>query len=146
MDISATTVISRPVDTVYAYAMNVENDAHWRTGITGSGWRSGEPLDVGKIGCTVAGDKEIEWRIISYKPGESVDWELLNGPFLGRGGYRFVPVEGGTQFTLVANVEPSGLYKLLGPLFARMGRRQNQADVEKLRNILEAMPYPDEQP
>ena len=69
--------------------------------------------------------------MISYNPGESVDWELLNGPILGRGGCRLAPVEGGTQFTLVAGVKPSGAYKLLGPLFAWMGRRRNQADVEK---------------
>jgi hypothetical protein len=81
---------------------------------------------------------EVDWEVLSAVPGESVDWELLNGPFKGRGGYRFVPVDGGTQFTLVGEVEPTGLYKLLGPLFAWMGRCRNQADVEKLRDILEA--------
>lgn len=145
MEMNGTTMIGRPVNTVYAYVMDVENDVHWRTGVTASGLRSGEPIDVGSIGYTVAGNKEIEWRVISYKPGESVDWELLSGPLLGRGGYRLVPVDGGTQFTLVADVEPNGLYKLLGPLFAWMGRRQNQADVEKLRDILESMPDPDAQ-
>ena len=69
-----------------------------------------------------------------------MDWELISGPFLGFGGYRFAPVESGTEFTLVADVEPSGFYRLLGPVFAWMGRRQNQADVEKLRDILEATP------
>jgi hypothetical protein len=34
--------------------------------------------------------------------------------------------------------EPSGVYRLLGPLFAWVGRRRNQADVEKLRDILES--------
>lgn len=145
MEMNGTTMIGRPVDTVYAYVMDVENDVHWRTGVTASGLRSSEPIDVGTIGYTVAGDKEIEWRVISYKPSESVDWELLSGPLLGRGGYRLVPVDGGTQFTLVADVEPTGAYKLLGPLFAWMGHRQNQADVEKLRDILESMPNPDAQ-
>ncbi len=140
MEMSGTTVIGRPVDNVFAYVNNVENDVHWRNGVTKSGLRSGESLEVGTIGYTVAGSQEIEWRVIAYNPGESVDWELLNGPILGRGGYRLVPVEGGTQFTLVAEVEPAGVYKLLGPLFARIGRRRNQADVEKLRDILESMP------
>jgi hypothetical protein len=48
------------------------------------------------------------------------------------------PVDNGTQFTLVAEVEPSEVYRLLGPLFAWVGRRRNQADVEKLRDILES--------
>ena len=83
--------------------------------------------------------------MVSYIECESVDWELLSGPFNGGGGYRLVPVDSGTHFTLVADVEPTGLYKLLGPLFAWMGRRRNQADVEKLRELLESTPDRDSQ-
>ena len=140
MEMNGTTVIGRPVETVFAYVNDVSNDVHWRTGVTESGLRSGQSLGPGSIGYTRAGDVETEWRVVSYIAGESVDWELLTGPFLGRGGYRLVPVEGSTQFTLVTDVEPSGVYKLLGPLFAWMGRRRNQADVEKLRDILESTP------
>jgi hypothetical protein len=142
---NGTTVISRSVDAVFAYVNDVTNDVHWRHGVSDSGLRSGESLNVGAIGYTVAGDQEVEWRVDSYIPNESVDWELLNGPFLGRGGYRLVPVEEGTEFTLVAEIEPSGIYRILGPLFAMMGRRRNQADVERLRDILESMPETDEQ-
>jgi hypothetical protein len=66
---------------------------------------------------------KTEWRVVSYIEGESVDWDLISGPYKGRGGYRFMPVDGGTQFTLVADVEPSGWLKLLGPIFTWMGRR-----------------------
>ena len=82
--------------------------------------------------------------MVSYIAGESLDYELLDGPFKGSGGYRLVPVDGGTQFTLVADVEPTGVYKLLGPLFAWQGQRRNQADVEKLRDILESAPDRDD--
>ena len=138
MEMNGTTVIGRPVDTVFDYVNDVTNDVHWRTGITGSGLRSDQSLGLGSIGYSRVGDEEFEWRVVSYIAGESVDWELLDGPFKGRGGYRLVPVDSGTHFTLVADVEPSGVYKLLGPLFAWMGRRRNQADVEKLREILES--------
>lgn len=138
MEMNGTTVIGRPVDTVFAYVNNVSNDVHWRTGVTESGLRSGQSLAPGAIGYTRAGDVEVEWRVVSYIAGESIDWELLSGPFQGRGGYRLKPVDGGTQFSLIAEVEPSGLYRLLGPLFAWMGRRRNQADVEQLRDILES--------
>ncbi|UCG23840.1 MAG: SRPBCC family protein [Chloroflexota bacterium] len=138
MEMNGTTVIGRPVETVFAYVIDVKNDVHWRNGVDGSGLRSGEPLGEGSVGYFRAGNQEIEWRVVSYVPYESIDWELLGGPFVGTGGYRVKPVEGGTQFTLVSGVEPSGAYKLLGPLFAWMGRRRNQADVEKLRAILES--------
>ena len=140
MEMSGTTLINRPAETVYAYVMDVSNDANWRTGVDESGWQTGESTAVGAVGYTLAGKSKVEWRVVSYVEGESVDWDLISGPLKGRGGYRFVPVEGGTQFTLVADVEPTGWLRLLGPIFGRMGRRQNQSDVEKLRNILEATP------
>ena len=139
MEMNGTTVINRPMDAVFAYVIDLSNDANWRTGVDESGWQSGETIGPGAIGYTLAGNMKTEWRVTSYTPGESVDWELISGPYKGRGGYRFVPVDGGTQFTLVADVEPGGFYKLLGTLFGWIGRRQNQADVEKLRGILESM-------
>ncbi|MDX1435182.1 MAG: SRPBCC family protein [Anaerolineales bacterium] len=134
------TVINRPVDTVVAYVIDLSNDKNWRTGVDETRWADGETMAIGAVGIIRAGNATAEFKIIAYTPDESVDWEFLSGPIKGRGGYRFVPVDSGTQFTLVADVEPTGLMKLLGPLFARMGRRQNQADVEKLRDILESAP------
>ena len=140
MEMNGITVIDRPVETVFAYVNDVSNDVHWRTGITGSGLRSDQSLGLGSIGYARVGDEEFEWRVVSYIAGESVDWELLDGPYRGSGGYRLVPVDSGTQFTLVADVEPAGLYKLLGPVFTWIGQGRNQADVEKLRDILESTP------
>jgi hypothetical protein len=92
------------------------------------------------MGYTLVGDQRVEWRVVSYVPGESADWEFISGPIKGRGGYHAAPAEGGTRFTLVADVEPTGWLRLLGPVFAWVGRRQNQKDVEKLRDILERGP------
>ena len=140
MELNGVTIINRPVETVYNYVMDVTNDPNWRTGPEESGWRRGEPFSAGAVGYSRAGDKEIEWRIEAIVPGESVDWELLSGPIRGHGGYRFEAVEGGTRFTLVSDVYPTGLFKLVGPLFSWMGKRQNQGDVERLRDILESAP------
>lgn len=140
MEMNGTTLISRPIDAVFAYVKDVSNDVYWRNGVTESGIREGDISSPGSIGYTRVGDTEVEWRILSYTAGESVDWELLNGPIRGQGGYRLESVNGGTRFTLVADVEPNGLYKLLGPIFVWIGHRRNQADVEKLRDILESKP------
>ena len=140
MEMNGTIVIKKPVDFVYEFVNDLSNDAKWRTGVTESGWQDGQSLGVGALGYSRAGDSSVEWKVISLVPGESVDWELMNGPYKGFGGYRFVPVDEGTEFTLVADVKPTGILRLLGPIFGWMGRRQNQADVEKLRDIIEAMP------
>ena len=85
-----------------------------------------------------AGKTVTEWRVAAIDPGSSVDWELVEGPFGGSGGYRLEPADRDTKFTLVADVEPRGVYRLMGPLFGRIGRKQNQADVGKLKSLLEA--------
>jgi uncharacterized membrane protein len=138
MELNGTIFIAKPAGEVYSYVMDVSNDKNWREGVDESGFRSGDSFSPGSIGYTRAGDVVVEWKIISFKPGESVDWELLTGPFKGYGGYRFQPIGNGTQFTLVADVRPTGIYRLVSPLFARIGRSRNQADVERLREILEA--------
>jgi uncharacterized membrane protein len=140
MEMNGTTIIRRPVETVFNYVIDVTNDANWRTGLDETGFREGQSLAVGAIGYVRAGSQEVEWRVETYVPGERVDWKFLSGPFPGYGGYRFEAVEGGTRFTLVSDVRPAGVYRLLGPLFAWMGKRRNQADVEKLKGILESMP------
>jgi len=140
MEMNGTTIIRRPVETVFDYVIDVANDANWRTGLDETGFREGESMAVGAIGYVRAGSQEVEWQVETYVPGERVDWKFLGGPFPGYGGYRFEAVEGGTRFTLVADVRPAGVYRLLGPLFRWMGKRRNQADVEKLRDILEAAP------
>jgi hypothetical protein len=138
MQMNGTTRIRRPVDVVFSYVINLSNDCKWRTGVDESGLQSGGSITPGVIGYTRAGDVKVEWQVISYNAGESVDWKFLSGPYKGRGGYRFKPFEGETEFTLVSDVEPLGWFKLLGPIFTWIGRRQNQTDVERLRSILES--------
>jgi len=138
MEMSGKIVIARTIDEVSGYVLDVSNDANWRYGVDESGYRSGDSFTTGSIGYTRAGNLEVEWKVLSSIPGKSVDWEFLNGPFQGRGGYRFESVGKGTLFTLFADVKPSGFYRFLGPIFGWMGRRRNRSDVEKLRKILES--------
>ena len=139
MAMNGSTVIARPAEEIYAYVIDVSNDVNWRTGVERSGLRSDPPIGVGSIGYVAVGDAEATYEVTVVVPNERVDWELKTGPYQGFGGYRFEPVEGGTRFTLVArDVKPTGALKLLGPVFGWIARRQNQADVEKLRDILES--------
>ena len=138
MDLSATTTIQVPADAVYGYVSDPANDVNWRTGVTESGLITDPPLGLGSEGYVKVRDQVGRWKVTAIEPGVSVEWELTEGPYGGSGGYRLEEIDGNTRFTLVADVEPRGFYRLLGPLFARLGRRQNQADVETLKNLLEA--------
>jgi hypothetical protein len=137
MDLSASTVIRVPTQVVYDFVSDPANDTRWRTGVTESGLTTDPPLSLGSEGFVKAGTRVARWRVKAIQPGASVDWDLTDGPYGGSGGYRLEDLDGSTCFTLVADVKPRGFYRLLGPLFGRLGRKQNQADVERLRSLLE---------
>lgn len=142
MDLSATTIIDRPPEEVFDYVVTVSHDSEWRTGVVEAGFNSDDPLHVGSNGYdrVEANGREMtaEWTIYQYEPGVLARWTLDNGPFEGTGGYLCEADGARTKFTLEAHVTPTGWYRLIGPMFGRIGRRQNLADVERLRTILEA--------
>jgi hypothetical protein len=53
MEMNGTTVIGRPIETVFAYVNDVSNDVHWRTGITGSGLRQINLLALDRLDTPV---------------------------------------------------------------------------------------------
>lgn len=137
MDMSATTLIRRSPEDVLEYVTDVARDANWRTGITDSGLRSEGPVGVGSVGYSGGRSFVAVWRITAVEPTR-IDWEFIEGPLKGRGGYRLEPVVEGTRFTLVATIRPVGAMRLLGPVFGWMVRRWNRADVATLKRILES--------
>lgn len=142
MNLSATIFIDRPSTEVFDYVMEVPHDAEWRTGVAEAAFTSNKDLGVGTTGFDriEANGREMvaTWTVFEYEPGRLARWTLDSGPIRGRGGYICEHSGDGTQFTLEAHVKPSGFFRLLGPIFGLIGRRQNLADVRKLKAILEA--------
>jgi hypothetical protein len=142
VDLSATIVIDRPTTEVFDYVMAVSHDAEWRTGVVEAGFTSEAPLGVGTTGFdqieAQGREMSAQWTVFEFKPGALARWTLGSGPIRGTGGYICQPEGAKTRFTLEARVTPSGWYRLIGPIFRRIGRQQNMADVQKLKSILEA--------
>jgi hypothetical protein len=143
MDASAQIYVDRPPADVFAYVMQVSNDANWRTGVVEAAFTTEPPLGLGTEGFdrveANGRSAESRWRVIEWEPGSHARWDLVSGPIAGTGGYLCAPHgDDGTEFTLEAHIRPTGFYRLLGPIFGLMGRRQNRADVAKLKQILEA--------
>jgi len=142
MDQSVSIVIDRPVTEVFDYVMDIPNDAQWRTGVVEAAYTSGPPYGVGTTGfdrISVNGrDMLAEWRTVEYEPGVLARWEYVSGPLRGYGGYISEPTGNGTRFIVEGRVKPTGPMRLLGPLFGAVVRRQLQADVRKLKTILES--------
>ncbi|MDJ0924592.1 MAG: SRPBCC family protein [Acidimicrobiia bacterium] len=141
MNLSASIDIDRPSEEVFDYVKDVGHDVEWRTGVVEASVTSdGEP-GVGSTGFDRIDNKGrkmvSEWKVVEWVPGSHFRWDLTSGPIKGIGGYICEPAGDRTRFTLEANVTPRGWFRLLGPIFGMIGRRQNQSDVAKLKQILE---------
>jgi len=63
----------------------------------------------------------------------------MGGPFPQEYTHIFEEIEGGgTRLTEVTQGEPGGFFRLAGPLLEMAGRRQFRADLETLKDLLEA--------
>jgi hypothetical protein len=146
MNISATIDIKRPAAEVFDFVMEVPHDSLWRTGVAEAAFTSEEPYGVGTTGFDriKANGREMvsTWTVFEYEPGVLARWTLDSGPIEGTGGYICEEAGDETSFTLEAIVKPTGGYRLLGPIFGMIGRKQNQADVQKLKTTLESTGEP----
>lgn len=135
-------VINRPVEDVFAYLANLENDAEWRREWIEAKQTSQGPLGVG---ATIRLDGEMLGRrmptvyeVIEYKPNRTAAWKAVSGPLPLTFRRTFVGVEGGTQVTNRYEAELRGFFKLVKPLLMNMGKRQLEGDIPKLKELMEA--------
>lgn len=135
-------VIKRPVEEVFAYLANLENDAEWRREWVESRQTSQASLGVG---ATFRLDGEMLGRriptvyeVIVYEPNRAAAWKAVSGPLPLTFRRIFESVEGGTQVTNRYEAELRGFLKLVKPLLMNMGKRQLEGDIPRLKELLEA--------
>ena len=135
-------VINRPIDEVFAFISNPENLPRWRASILEVQKDSSEPLGVGSVvrgrftflGRPFDGNLEI----IAREPHRSYMTRMTEGPFPLEARYTLEPVEGGTRLTLAIQGEPGGFFKLAESLVVSMAKRSYEADLNNLKEMLEA--------
>jgi uncharacterized membrane protein len=138
-------VIKRPVEEVFSFVSNPDNESLWSSGLVESSQISEGPVGVGtrmKEVNRILG-KRIEhiYEITEYEPNRGYSCKSISGPFPWRGAYTFEPVRGGTRVTMTGEFQGlSRVFKLAEPLIIRIGKRQYQADFDNLRDLMEARP------
>jgi uncharacterized membrane protein len=135
-------VIGRPVEEVFAFATDPENDPLWQSTSLETEMTSGEPVGVGTtfrntskfLGRRI----ETAYEVTEMEPPRRQCVKIVSGPIPGSGCYLFEPAEGGTRFTQTFDAEVGGFFSLAEPLVARAIRRQTEADMATLKDVLEA--------
>ena len=141
VDVLTQIEISRPRADVAAYACDPDNATRWYENIKSVEWRTPQPLAVGTrlefVARFLGRRLAYTYEVREHVPGERFVMSTAQGPFPMETSYTFEDVPGGSRMTLRNRGEPSGFAKAGAPLMERAMRRANQADLRRIKEILE---------
>lgn len=141
VDVLTEISIQRPRAEVAAVAGDPSRAPDWYVNIKSVEWETEPPLAVGSRIAFVA---QFLGRRLAYTyeirelvPGDRLVMSTAQGPFPMETTYTWADEPGGTRMTLRNRGEPTGFSALAAPLMAMMMRRANDADLVRLKGLLE---------
>ena len=141
IDVTAEAHIARLPEEVAAFAMEAENDTSWIGGISRARRLTPGPTAVGTRVERVASfmRKRIEYvmEVAELEPGRRIVLRSIKSPFPMTVTYSFQPSEAGTRASVRVQGDATGFYKLAGGLMAPAVRKNINADVNRLKALLE---------
>ena len=144
--ISGEIVINRPVEEVFDFVADERNEPRYNPRMLRA-----DKLSPGPIGLGTRFRAEMRTRprpttmtteFTGYDPPRRLVLRTHLSAMEIQGALTFDPVPEGTRMRWSWGVEPRGVFKLLTPLVARTGRRQEQAIWANLKRLLEAHQAP----
>ncbi len=137
--VESTTVINRSVAEVFAYMSNQENVPEWNSLVLES--KAEGPMRRGTKVHQVAkflGRKiELTSEVTEYEPNKKFAAKA-SAPFPLTITNVFEAAGGGTRVMATAEGEVGGFFKLGEPIVGRIAQKQFQAQLDTLKEILEA--------
>jgi uncharacterized membrane protein len=126
--------VDRPIDEVFAFLADAENDPRWRSAVLDIERVGGEGVGAryrqgvrGPMGRRVPADIEIT----EYTPPSTIGFRGTAGPVRPVGRYELEAADGGTRVRFSLSVQPHGFARLMTPGVARAMRSEVQA-IERL--------------
>lgn len=134
-------IVGRPVDAVFDFVADERNEPRFNPRLLRVEQISAGPIGVGtrfraetgRMGRTA--EMVIEWT--AYERPRLLSSRTHMSAMDIRGTLTFEPAPEGTLMRWLWEVEPRGVFKLMGPLIARMGQRQEETIWASLKRYLE---------
>ena len=142
VDVQTQIDIARPREEVAAFAADPGNATAWYRNIKAVEWETPPPVAVGSrlrfraqfLGRTLAYTYEVR----EIDPGTRFVMATAEGPFPMETTYAWEDAgPGATRMRLRNRGEPSGFAAVTAPVLARAMRRANEADLRRLKGLLE---------
>jgi len=142
---SASTTVDRPIEAVFAFLADGENDKEWAERLIEIRKTTPGEVGVGTAYASTARDMGVkakhETRLTVFEPPTRLRWEEVSrGPiYIAEGGYDLAPAaDGGTELTLFNRLEAKGLGKLLLGNASRGLRKRAPDVVRRIKAAIEA--------
>lgn len=137
-------VIGRPVDQVFDFVADQRNEPRYNPRMVRAEKVSAGPVGAGTVFRSAAGSgrrtAEMLIEFTAYdRPVRLASTTTMSQADI-MGSLTFEPVPAGTRMRWSWQVRPKGVMKLLGPVVAWVGRRQEQAVWTGLKHYLETSP------
>ena len=138
-----TVVIDRPIEEVFAFATDPNNVSLWQSTSLATEQTSEGPVGVGTtfrdtsqfLGRRI----ESDYEVTENEPPHRQCVRITSGPIPGSGCYLLEPdADGSTRFTQNFEADVGSFFRLAEPLVGRAIRRQMEADMATLKDLLEA--------
>ena len=136
-------VINRPIEAVFEFMADPKNDMQWQSGVLESRRTSEGPMGVGTIEEQEAQflGRRIKstFEVTEYELNRKIKYKATSGPIPVEAEYILDSLaEGGTKVRFVAEGDVGGFFKLAEPLVGRTFKRQWEANLATLKDLLEA--------
>lgn len=141
---SASVHIDRPVDEVFAFVAEAENNPRWHGHVVETRWLDDGPMRIGRrarqVSQIIGLRYEVEAEIATWDPPSHVAWQTVTGGAKVRTDGRIEPEADGCRLTMSGEGEfTSGLLRVLTPISVAAIRRQSESDLRTLGKVLDAV-------
>ena len=142
VDVATEVEIARPREEVAAFAVDPSNATAWYKNIKAVEWETPPPVAVGStfrfraqfLGRTL----EYTYEVRELDPARRFVMATAQGPFPMETTYAWDDAAPGrTKMTLRNRGEPSGFAAVTAPVMTLAMRRANEADLRRLKALLE---------
>ncbi len=139
MKVKHAIIIDRPIDEVFAFVTNLNNETRWQLEIKSVILEG--PLQAGgtfrELRVTFGRTYDWHFRITEFDPPYRITVDTINGTTRYRGSRIFEAVEGGTKVTEIGELEMPRFLRVLNPLFSQLSRRPLRLAYGRLKQLLE---------
>jgi carbon monoxide dehydrogenase subunit G len=139
-----TVVIERPIEEVFAFLADGENDPKFSPRVLEIAKTTDGPPGVGTVYASTVKDAGLktkrEFRLTEFQPPTRIRWEEISKNLVtaSEGGYDLAPEGTGTRVTIHNVLEGHGPGKLIAPLALRSARKGADDFARAIKQAVEA--------